>query len=196
VTRGRRWRDSGWRCLRLPIPLNDYPGMLRNILLAGAIALATALAHAQEIKIGFIDAPRLERESVQGQRLVETLKKEFGAREQEIIAFQARIADERARFDTARSTLERSELITRGNAIAAMMKKSDRMVIAIREDIQRRRNEIAVDFLKDVRAAIKAVAETGNFDLVVQEARFSSSRIDITEQVLAEMAKRAGAAGQ
>jgi outer membrane protein len=77
-----------------------------------------------------------------------------------------------------------------------MMKKSDRMVIAMREDIQRRRNEIAVDFIKDVRAAIKAVAEAGNFDLVVQEAKFTSSRIDITDKVLAEMARQAGAAGQ
>lgn len=170
--------------------------MFRRVLVAGIVALAAALAHTQEIKIGFIDAPRLERESVQGQRLVEMLKREFGPREQEIVALQAQIADERARFDAERSTLERPELIARGNAIAAMMKKSDRMVMAMSEDVQRRRNEIAVDFLTDARAAIKAVAEAGNFDLVVQEAKFSSTRIDITEQVLAEMAKRAGAAGQ
>lgn len=165
--------------------------MLRRFLVAGAVALAAAFAHGQEIKIGFIDAPRLERESVQGQRLVEMLKSEFGPREQEIIALQAQIAEERARFDAERSTLQRQELLDRGNAIAAMMKKSDRMVMAMREDIQRRRNEIAVDFLRDIRAAIKAVAEAGNFDLVVQEAKFSSTRIDITDQVLAEMARRA-----
>ncbi len=170
--------------------------MLRRIVLAGAVMLAAALAHAQEIKIGFVDAPRLERESVQGKRLVETLKREFGPREQEILALQARIADERARFDAERSALERTELVARGNAIAALMKQSDRMVMAMREDVQRRRNEIAVDFVKDARAAIEAVAKAGNFDLVVQEAKFSSTRIDITDQVLAEMARLAGTAGQ
>lgn len=179
------------RRLYIPILLSDNSGMLRRFLVAGAVALAAAFAHGQEIKIGFIDAPRLERESVQGQRLVEMLKSEFGPREQEIIALQAQIAEERARFDAERSTLQRQELLDRGNAIAAMMKKSDRMVMAMREDIQRRRNEIAVDFLRDIRAAIKAVAEAGNFDLVVQEAKFSSTRIDITDQVLAEMARRA-----
>lgn len=176
--------------------MNNKSGMFRSVLLAGAMVLAAALVHAQEIKIGFVDAPRVERDSVQGKRLVETLKSEFGPREQEILALQTRITDERARFNAERSTLDRSELQARGNAISAMMKKSDRMVMAMREDIQRRRNEIAVDFIKDVRAAIKAVAEAGNFDLVVQEAKFTSSRIDVTEQVLAEMARQAGEAGQ
>jgi len=170
--------------------------MLRRTFIAGALTLAAVLGHAQGIKIGFVDAPRLERDSVQGRRLVETLKREFDPRQQEIVALQAQIADERARFDAERSTLERAQLIARGNAIAAMMKKSDRMVMAVREDIQRRRNEIAVDFLKDARAAIESVAKAGDFDLVVQEAKFNSTRIDITDQVLAEMARRAGAAGQ
>jgi len=160
------------------------------------MTLAAVLGHAQGIKIGFVDAPRLERDSVQGRRLVETLKREFDPRQQEIVAFQAQIADERARFDAERSTLERAQLVARGNAIAAMMKNSDRMVMAMREDIQRRRNEIAVDFLRDARAAIESVAKAGDFDLVVQEAKFNSTRIDITDQVLAEMARRAGAAGQ
>ena len=200
----REPRCARWHCccaarcrrLYLPILLSDNSGMLRRIVLAGAVMLAAALAYAQEIKIGFVDAPRLERESVQGKRLVETLKREFGPREQEILALQAQIADERARFDAERSALERTELVARGNAIAALMKKSDRMVMAMREDVQRRRNEIAVDFVKDARAAIEAVAKAGNFDLVVQEAKFSSTRIDITDQVLGEMARLAGTAGQ
>lgn len=171
--------------------------MLRRVLFAsGVMTLAVALASAQEIKIGFVDTPRLERESVQGQRFVEMLKSEFGPREQEILALQREIQAERKRFEAERGTLERSELTARGNAIAAMMKKSDRMVFAMREDIQRRRNELAVDFVKEARAAIKTVAEAGNFDLVVQEAKFTSSRIDITDQVLAEMARRTAAGGQ
>lgn len=171
--------------------------MLRRVLLAAVVlTLAAPLAGAQEIKIGFVDTPRLEKESVQGQRFVEMLKREFEPREQEIVAFQKEIEEERKRFDAERSRLEQSELKSRGNALATMMKKSDRMVFAMREDLQRRRNELAVDFVKEVRAAIKAVAEAGNFDLVVQEAKFTSSRIDITEQVLAELARRAVSGAQ
>jgi Skp family chaperone for outer membrane proteins len=52
-----------------------------------------------------------------------------------------------------------------------------------------------VDFVRELNAAIQAVSKAQNFDLVLQEAVFSSKRIDITDQVLAEMSKRAGAAG-
>jgi outer membrane protein len=76
-----------------------------------------------------------------------------------------------------------------------MMKKSDRMVYAMQEDVRLRRRQIMVDFVRELNAAIQAVSKAQNFDLVLQEAVFSSKRIDITDQVLAEMSKRAGAAG-
>ncbi|HEV8517544.1 MAG TPA: hypothetical protein VGQ54_03155 [Burkholderiales bacterium] len=40
---------------------------------------------------------------------------------------------------------------------------------------------------------MKSIAEAGKFDLIVQQAIYSSTQIDITDQVLKEMAKRAGA---
>lgn len=160
------------------------------------MTLAAAFADAQELKIGYVDLGRLERESVQGQRAIEDLKREFGAREREIIELQRQIKEERARFESERSTLSKSELGERWKPIGEMMKKSDRMVYAMQEDMRLRRRQIMVDFFRERNAAITTVGKAENFDLVVQEAVFSSNRIDITDQVLAEMAKQPGAGGQ
>jgi outer membrane protein len=170
--------------------------MFRSVLFAGAMVLAAAPAHAQEIKIGFIDAPRVERDSVQGQRASEILKQEFGPREQEILDLQREIAEARARFESERNSLSERELVEKWKPIGAMMKQSDRMAYAMQENLRLRKSQIMVDFLRERAAAIETVGKAENFDLVVQEAIFSSNRIDITDQVLAEMAKRAGAAGQ
>lgn len=156
---------------------------------------AAASIHAQDVKIGYVNLVRLERESVQGQKAIGVLKQEFAQREQEIVDLQNQIKEERARFESEKGTLPESALAQRWKPIADMMKKSDRMVYAMQEDVRLRRREIMVDFVRELNAAITTVSKARNLDLVLQEAVFSSKRIDITDQVLAEMAKQAGAAG-
>ena len=168
--------------------LSDNFGMLRSVLFAGAMALA-ALAHGQDIKIGFVDAVRLERESVQGRKAIEQLKQEFGPREKEIMELQVRIKDERDRFESERATLSKTELAERWKPITELMKKSDRMVYAMQDDMRLRKTQLMGNFLQARERAIAAVGKAQGFDLVVQEAIFSSKRIDVTDQVLAEMAR-------
>ena len=43
----------------------------------------------------------------------------------------------------------------------------------------------------ETSAIIKGIAEAGKFDLILEQAVYSSSQLDITDQVLKEMAKRA-----
>jgi outer membrane protein len=118
----------------------------------------------------------------------------IGPREKEILDLQKRIEADRARFDKERDKLPPAELKARGNAIADMMRKSDQMAVAIAEDLERRKGELRVTLVEDAGAAIKVIAEAGKFDLIVQEAIYRRPAIDVTEQVLKEMARRAGAA--
>jgi outer membrane protein len=157
------------------------------------MVLAAVPVHPQDLKIGFVSLGRLERESVQGQKAIGLLKQEFAQREQEILDLQNRIKEERTRFEAEKGTLSPSAAAEKWKPIGEMMKKSDRMVYAMQEDVRLRRRQIMVDFLRELSAAIETVSQAQNFDLVLQEAVFSSKRIDITDQVLAEMAKRAGA---
>ncbi|HXV11078.1 MAG TPA: OmpH family outer membrane protein [Burkholderiales bacterium] len=166
------------------------------MLLAAAMVLAAASAYPQEPKIGYVNLARLERESVPGQKAIAALKREFAPREQEIVDLQKQIKEERARFEAEKGTLSESALAEKWKPIAEMMKKSDRMVYAMQEDMRLRRREIMVDFVREINAAVLAVSKAKNLDLVLQEAVFNSKRIDITDQVLAEMAKRSGASGR
>lgn len=158
-----------------------------------ALLGAATLAPAQSVRIGYVDMSRLESESVQAKRAVEALKKEFAPREKQILDLQKQIEADRAQFDKERDKLPPSELKTRGNTIAEMMRRSDQMAYALADDIERRKNERTAKVIEETDAAIKAVAEAGKYDLILHQAVYRRPAVDITDQILKEMAKRAGA---
>ena len=166
--------------------------MLRSVLIAAAVFGIAIPAFAQEFKIGFLDLERLGRESPQGRKILSRLKEEFAPKEQEILRFQARIKEARDKFEQEKNTLSESQRSERWKPIADMMKQSDRMVYAWQEDAKLRREQMMGDFLRERNAAIELVVKSGHFDLVVHQAYYRSKRIDITDQVIAEMAKKAG----
>ena len=167
---------------------------LTRYWIAVALMLCAAGAAAQDTKIGFVDTRRIEAESLPFARALEALKKEFAPREKEIMDLQKQIAADRERFEKERPKLQPAEVQSRGTAIAAMMRKSDQMAYALAEDLERRKSERLGKLLEEANLAIKAVAEAGKFDLIVQQATYIRPGIDITDQVLKEMAKRAGTA--
>jgi outer membrane protein len=160
-------------------------------MVAGALLLATAVAAAQSLKVGFVNAARIERESAQAQRANEEMKKEFAPRERQIVELQQQIKVDQERFEKGRTTMPPAELKTLGASIASRMRESDHMVYALTADIEQRRKERAGRLLEEARAAIKSIAEGEKFDLIVHEAAFARSAIDLTDRVLKEMARRA-----
>ena len=166
--------------------------MKHRLLCACLLALGVTAAVAQETRIGYIDTRRIERESVPFVRALETMKKEFAPREQQIIELQKQITADKERFDKEREKLPQAELTSRATAFSNAMRKSDQMTLALTEDIERRRREILAKLFSEATAAVKAVAEAGKYDLVLQQATYIRPGIDITDQVLKEMAKRTG----
>lgn len=160
-------------------------------LVAGALALAAACAAAQGVKIGYVNASRIENESAPARRAMEALKKEFAPREKQILDLQKRIEADRGRFDRERDKLPPAELKARGGAIAEMMRQSDQMALSLADDIELRKNEMRARLVGEANIAIKAVAEAGKYDLILQDATYARPGIDITGQVLKEMARRA-----
>ena len=165
--------------------------MTHRLFLACLLALAATCSTAQEARIGYIDTRRIETESLPFVRALEIMKKEFAPREQQIIDLQKQISADKERFDKERDKLPQAELQSRANALSNAMRKSDQMTVALSEDIERRRREILGKLFGEATAAVKAVAEAGKYDLVLNQATYITPGINITDQVLKEMAKRA-----
>jgi len=166
--------------------------MTHRLIAACLLMLATTWSTAQEPRIGYIDTRRIETESAPFVRALEAMKKEFAPREQQLLEMQKQINADRERFEKEREKLSQDQLQSRANALSNAMRKSDQLTVALGEDIERRKRELLGKLFTEATAAVKAVAEAGKYDLVLQQATYIRPGIDITDQVLKEMAKRSG----
>lgn len=174
-------------------------GTLRRVLSRAGLALAATAAlagapaaGAQGVRVAVVNTPRLEAESPTTRRELAALKEEFAQRGQPVQELQQRIAEAQQRYDRERVTLSPSEAQALEREIGEMMRRSNQMVDALNEEYQFRLGQVREKVVREIIAAIEAVAKAGKYDLVLQEAAFARPSIDITEQVLKELARQAG----
>jgi outer membrane protein len=159
-------------------------------IFAAALATVTVLscAHAADIKIGFIDADRVNRESVPAERATKKLEKEFAPREQELRKMDQQIKSLQAQLEKDGLTMSESDRRSKENELGRQTREFQRLQREFREDLNLRRNEELASLFERANKVIRQIAETEKFDLILQEAVYRSPRIDITEKVLKALA--------
>jgi outer membrane protein len=159
-------------------------------LIAAALTALAVVAHAQaaDIKIGFIDADRVNRESVPAERATKKLEKEFAPREQELRKMEQQIKSLQAQLEKDGLTMSDSDRRSKENELGRQTREFQRLQREFREDLNLRRNEELASLFERANKVIRQIAEAEKYDLILQEAVFRSPRIDITEKVLKALA--------
>lgn len=147
---------------------------------------ASVVSHAQaaDLKIGFIDADRINRESVPAERATKKLEKEFAPREQELKKMEQQIKNLQAQLEKDGLTMGESDRRNKETELGRQTREFQRLQREFREDLNLRRNEELASLFERANKVIKQVAEAEKFDLILQEAVYRSPRIDITDRVL------------
>ena len=166
------------------------------ILLTAATLAAGVFSEAQaaqaapgaELKIGFIDADRINRESVPAERATKKLEKEFAPREQELRRIEGQIKSLQGQLEKDGLTMSDVDRRTKETELGRQTREYQRLQREFREDLNLRRNEELAALFERANRVIKQVAESEKYDLIVQEAVYRSPRIDITEKVLKALA--------
>lgn len=156
----------------------------RVLLFFFSLGLVPALAGAAEFKIGFLDAERINRESAPAVRASKELEKEFAPRIQELQRQERQLKDLQASIEKDGMTLSETERNRREQELARQGREFQRAQREYREDLNQRRNEKLADLFQRANRVIQQIAEAEKFDLIIQEAVYRSSRIDITDKVL------------
>lgn len=164
---------------------------VHDLLLCGLTALIlslTAGAQAADLKVGFVDAERVNRESVPADEASKRLEKEFQPRVQEIQRREARIKSTQAQFEKDALTLSENERRGREQELSQQLVDLQRLQREFQEDLNLRRNQELGALLERANKIIRQIAETEKYDLIVQEAVYRSPRVDITDRVLKALA--------
>ena len=152
------------------------------------LCMASFAAHSADLKIGFVDAERVNRESAPADEASKRLEKEFQPRVQELQRREAQIKSLQTQFEKDALTLSENDRRAREQDISRQIVDLQRLQREFQEDLNLRRNQELGGLLERANKIIRQIAEAEKYDLILQEAVYRSSRIDITDRVLKVLA--------
>jgi len=145
---------------------------------------AASLACANDFRIGVVDTERILRESAPAVQAEKKIEKEFELRDIEMKKISRQAKEIQSYFDKEGMTLMDAEHRSKERELANLNVTLQRMQREFREDLNLRKNEELALVLARANKAIKAIAESEKYDLVLQEAVYRNPKIDITDKVL------------
>jgi len=162
---------------------------MRTLLCVGLLLSAFVMqASAGDFRIGVVDTERILRESDQAVRAEKKIEKEFAARDQEIKKLIKQSKDLQTSLEKDGSTM--SDTVRRGKEreLANMNLTLQTMQREFREDLNLRKNEELAVVLARADKAIREIAESEQYDVILQEAVYRNPKVDITDKVLKYLA--------
>jgi outer membrane protein len=166
-----------------------------TIVLLAACTAPLGAAYA-ETKVGVVNVTRLLQESPQAQAASQALENEFAGRRRELEAQQKDIKAKEDKLQKDGAVMAANERASAEKALRDGQRELARKQNEFMEDLNVRRNEALGQLQRTVLQEVQAYAKTAGFDVVVADALFASPSVDITNQVLAALQARKGAAGK
>lgn len=138
---------------------------------------------ADEVKIGFVNIQRIVRDAPAAIKAARKLDQEFGRRDAQL---QALAKDIKARQESLRaaSSLSESARQQKEKELAELSRDIQRKSEQFQEDLNIRQNEENAALIERANNAIRQIANTENFDVILQDAVAVGDRIDITDKVI------------
>lgn len=158
---------------------------LKTIWASGLLCMALVSgAYAQETRIAFINSQRITSESGPAKAATAKLETEFSKRQKELSDLQATLKSFSEKFERDAPTMTESQRAAKQKEFVEQNRDFQRKKREFDEDLNGRRNEELQQVYEKATKAIKQLAETEKYDLVVQEAVFFNPKIDITDKVI------------
>ncbi len=165
---------------------------MKTLLCAALMFFACmAQANAEGARIGVVDTERILRESDQAVRAEKKIEKEFAARDQEIKKLIKQTKDLQTSLEKDGSTMSDSVRRNKERELANLNLNLQTMQREFREDLNLRKNEELAVVLAHADKAIREIAETEGYDVILQEAVYRNPKVDITDKVLKYLANEA-----
>jgi outer membrane protein len=168
-------------------------GFARTIAVGAALAAMVTfaqLARAQDqatlapSRIGIVITERLMTESKLAKAADAKIQAEFLARQKSNEEMVARFKALSQKLDADAPRLSDADRTRRAREVFDMEKDVQRMQRDYQEDLFQRKSEERANIAQKAYKLIEQIAEQEHLDIVLQEAAWSSPRIDITDKVI------------
>ncbi len=158
--------------------------MRKNLFLILLLGFSAYSVNAEEIKIGFVNVPRILENAPQAAQAKKDLEKEFAPRDKKLVAMQKKLKKLEEKMLTDGDVMSQSDQKKKEREIISLKRDARRAQEEFREDFNIRRNEELAKLQKVVFEAIQSLAKEKNYDLLVTDGVvFASERIDVTAEI-------------
>lgn len=160
--------------------------LYKTLLVAMAVCASalTSLAHAQEFKVGIVNTDRILRDSNVAKAAQAKLESEFLKREKDLKDGFGTLKTDAEKFERDAPTLTESQRLAKQKQLMELDRDLKRRQREFQEDLGARKNEENQILFEKAGRAVKQVAETDKYDLVLQDAAYFNPKHDITEKVI------------
>jgi outer membrane protein len=161
-----------------------------RLVLAAAFAVIVSLlgknAAAQTMKVAVVDVQRAVMQTEDGLRAQATLKKLFDSRQQELNKRQQELGKQKEDIDKQAKVLSQGALQKKVDDWQKQMVELQQTFVEYNKELEKKQKELTDPIFERVVGAIKRIAGTDGYDLIVDRATvaFSRSDLDLTDRVI------------
>lgn len=159
----------------------------RLAALLAAFCLAASAAAQAPTKMGAVNMDRILREAPLAQSAQKRIESEFTRRDQELKELATRVQRLQEGLQKDGVTLSENDRRTRERELGELSRDFQRKQNEFREDFERRRQEELNAIVQKALGAVKQIAESEKFDIVVSQAVYVSKSVDLTDRVMKAM---------
>ena len=157
--------------------------------LSAVVALLLSLfarTASAEMKIAVVDVQRAVMQTEDGLRAQATLKKLFDSRQQEINKKQVDLQKQKEDIDKQSRVLSQQALQKKVDDWQKQMVELQTTFVEYNKELEKKQKELTDPIFERVIGAIKRIAGTDGYDLIVDRATVAFSRgdLDLTDRVI------------
>ena len=159
-----------------------------SVLVMAALISASPIASA-DAKIGFVNSEKIMRESAPAKRADQRMEKDFAPRNQELQRMSRDLEALQKKLEgAAAAKLPEADRRKIERDLGELNRDFQRKQREYGEDVNQRRNEELTAVLDKVNRAIKQIAESEQYDVILQDAVYANPKLDITEKIIKALA--------
>lgn len=144
------------------------------------------LSNAQGIqKLGYVNPERVYTETKKAKEIEARLQQTFGAQQKQLQQLQQQGSSLQQKLQN--NKLNSEERKKTESQLIEISRQYRAMAISLGEEYSLQRNEAFAALQNNANHVIKNIAESEQYDLIVQEAVFVSHKYDITDRVIQKL---------
>ena len=162
----------------------------KSLVLASLMsALFVTGVGATELKVGYVNTQRIFRDAPAAQKAAKKLEGEFSRRDQDLQKMAKQLQGLQENLEKNSVTMAESDRRAKEKEFGELSRDFQRKQREFREDLNLRQNEENAAVIEKANKAIKQIAESEKYDLVLQDVVWVSPKLDMTDRVIKALAE-------